>query len=250
LRWRQGGGAWQEMVDDIYPYEFSPELHDDAGDFEGAMEIENARQEIQSSPVIALGVRSDATEAAPAVDADNRVRESVASAAARAGLPALHYDRAIPLDPDFLAYLQRAANGNDFGLRGDGRYYPYSTPQGRRIGWRQAVWDKALHAHGCTREEAEQHLRAELARTSHELRMALAARQPAVEFTRLDRRQQETLLDVAHSEGIAGLRPEFVAAVLAKDWPRMIDGHLYVRYAGHAPDHPRNKAFAQRWSIP
>ena len=25
--------------------------------------------------------------------------------------------------------------------------------------------------------------------------------------------------------------------------------YLYVRYAGHAPDHPRNKAFAQRWGI-
>lgn len=57
------------------------------------------------------------------------------------------------------------------------------------------------------------------------------------------------LLDFAHSEGIAALRPEFVSAVPAGDWPRVIGDHLYVRYAGHAPDHPRNKAFAQRWNI-
>ena len=31
---------------------------------------------------------------------------------------------------------------------------------------------------------------------------------------------------------------------------RLAAEHLYVRYAGHAPDHARNKAFAQRWSIP
>nr|MDQ3625497.1 hypothetical protein [Verrucomicrobiota bacterium] len=63
-------------------------------------------------------------------------------------------------------------------------------------------------------------------------------------------RQQETLLDFAHSEGVDGLRAELIAEVLARNWASVVGEHLYVRYAGHAPDHPRNKAFAQRWAIP
>ena len=61
-------------------------------------------------------------------------------------------------------------------------------------------------------------------------------------------RQRETLLDFAWTEGVAGLRPEFVEAVLARDWPRLVNGHLYVRCAAHAPDHARNLAFAARWT--
>lgn len=158
--------------------------------------------------------------------------------------------RGAAFSAEFVGYLQRAANGNAFGLRADGRFYPYSTPEGRRIAWRQPVWDKALFATGCTREEADAHLRAALSRTQAALTTALATRQPAVDFIRLDRRQQETLLDLAHTGGVAGLRPALIAAVLAGDWARVVNEHLYVRYAGHAPDHPRNKAFAQRWDIP
>ena len=54
LRWRQGGGDWRELPDEIYPYEFSPRLEDDGGDFFCVLEIENDRQQILSSPVIAL----------------------------------------------------------------------------------------------------------------------------------------------------------------------------------------------------
>jgi hypothetical protein len=46
-----------------------------------------------------------------------------------------------------------------------------------------------------------------------------------------------------------GAKDAVFAAVLAGDWTRVVGGHLYVRYAGHAPDHPRNKAFAQRWNV-
>ena len=69
---------------------------------------------------------------------------------------------------DFVKYLQRAANPHDFGLRSDDRFYPYSTPQGRRIAWRQPVWDKALFARGCTPQEAEQQLRADVNRSQGE----------------------------------------------------------------------------------
>jgi hypothetical protein len=54
LRWRQGAGAWREMTDEIFPYEFSPELDETAGDFECVFELENARQEIQRSAPIVL----------------------------------------------------------------------------------------------------------------------------------------------------------------------------------------------------
>jgi hypothetical protein len=244
LRWRQGDGAWQEMNDDIYPYEFSPELRDDAGNFECVFEIEDARQKIQRSPVITL----------PLGGAVQAARESGQAAAGRmpAGPTA---GTAVPqgeavsfaVSDDFLAYLQRAANGNGFGLRADGRFYPYSTPQGRRIAWRQPVWDKALFAQGCTREEAEAHLRGELDRAHADIIAALAHRKPAADFVALDGRQQETLLDFTLSEGAAGLKPQFMDAVLARDWDRLVNGHLYVRYAGHAPDHPRNREFAARW---
>ena len=54
LRWRQGAGAWHELTDEIFPYEFSPELDESAGDFECIFEIENARQEIQRSAPLVL----------------------------------------------------------------------------------------------------------------------------------------------------------------------------------------------------
>jgi hypothetical protein len=42
------------MTDEIFPYEFSPELDETAGDFECVFELENARQEIQRSAPIVL----------------------------------------------------------------------------------------------------------------------------------------------------------------------------------------------------
>jgi hypothetical protein len=38
-----------------------------------------------------------------------------------------------------------------------------------------------------------------------------------VAYPGLDQRQEETLLDFAHSEGIGNLKPEFVSAVLTRD---------------------------------
>jgi len=242
LRWRQGQGPWQSQIDEIYPYEFSPELRDDGGDFACVLEVEDPQQKLSRSPVIVLPMSGRAGgPMSPPADAGPIVLPPPQ--------PVVDKERAAAaLSADFLGYLEHAANGTGLGLRDDGRYYPYSTPQGRRIAWRQPVWDLGLFAHGSTRDEAEQHLRAELGHALDALKESLAARQPPVDFTRLDRRQQETLLDFAHSEGAAGLHPEFVAAVLAGDWPRVMNQHLYVRYAGHAPDHPRNKAYADRWS--
>ena len=57
LRWRQGQGPWHELTDEIFPYEFSPELTEAAGDFECVFEIENAKQEIQRSAPIVLSLQ-------------------------------------------------------------------------------------------------------------------------------------------------------------------------------------------------
>ncbi len=239
LRWKQGNGEWQEISDSIYPYEFSPVL-DDEGDFACVLEIEDARQKILRSPLLILSPSGTAPTqvALPPEEPFPPLPPAVAK----------ETPSHPPPSADFVAYLKNAANPDNFGLR-NGRYYPYSTPQGRRIAWRQPVWDKALYAQGCTSQEAERHLLADLARSQSELQERLAARKPAVDFFHLNQRQQETLLDLACTEGASHLAPELVDAVLAENWPRLIEGHLYVRYAGHAPDHLRNKAFAQRWGI-
>jgi hypothetical protein len=239
LHWRQGNAAWQEMQDDIYPYEFSPELKGAGTPFSCLFEIQDQNQKWHRSPVITLGGESGHAPALPAVR-EQPDKQPVAPA------PQV----TVAWSDDFIAYLQHAANGHNFGLHKDGRYYPYSTPLGRRIGWRQPVWDNALYAKGCTPEEAVRQMRAPLGATLAALKTRLSARRPAVDFDHLDKRQQETLLDFAYTEGVDGLHEDFLDAVLKRNWERLVRDLLYVRYDGHAPDHPRNKDFAQRWGIP
>jgi hypothetical protein len=236
LLWRQSDGQWQEQIDAIYPYEFSPEINDDGG-FACVLEVEDAQQRMLRSPLIVFGFGTANHESPPErgpiaidIDARNSTDRSDSS-----------------ISDEFIVYLQQAANADYFGLRDDGRYYPYSTPEGRRIGWRQKLWDKSLFAEGCSAEEAEQRLRASVARAQANLTERLASRTPSVDFQQLDVRQKETLLDFAFTERVDDLRDEFVAAVVAGDWKRVVDEHMYVRFAGHAPDHPRNRAFAARW---
>lgn len=240
LYWRQGAQAWQCQTDNIFPYEFSPALCDDGGDLCCVIEIEDAQQRLIRSPMLLLGLEQhkpvEPSELPPLTVLKPETPKPLATKQAA-------------VSDDFLAYLCRAANPSKLGRRADGRYYPYSTPQGRRIAWRLPVWDKRLYHDGCTADEATQQLRATLGEIQEELRSTLARRTPPVAFAELDRRQQETLLDLALSESTSRLNPDFLAAVLARDWQRMIRSHLYVRYAGHAPDHSRNKAFAERWAI-
>lgn len=233
LRWRQGGGDWQERVDTIFPYEFSTELGDNGGDFQCVLEIENERQQLERSPLITLHLSGGqpASTSEPPPGTSTWILPQPA--------PLAHAPQ-IAIRDDFLDYLQKGTNPKQLGLR-SGHFYPYSTPAGRRIGYGQPVWDKALFEKGCTPEEAEQHLRAEITRARAELARAVA------NFESLDARQQETLIDFALSEGADKLKDAFLKAVLARDWNRLLSEHLYVRNSGPAPDHARNKAFAQRW---
>jgi hypothetical protein len=52
-RWRQGGGEWKSRQDDVFPFEFSVWLDDDAGDFEAVLEVETTRLEkAESGPLV------------------------------------------------------------------------------------------------------------------------------------------------------------------------------------------------------
>ncbi len=242
LHWRQGDGAWCEQTDSIFPYEFSPELREDDGDFQCVFEVEDARQQLLPSQLITLPLASGRSAAV----SESSPTTSSFIVPATAPLPAPPAD--FHVTDDFIAYLKTAANPQQLGLR-NGRYYSYSTPQGRRIAWRLAVWDKALFSDGCTPADAESQLRAALAKAEAELKRLLSEHEPAVEAARLNQRQRETLLDFALSEGAANIPPALLAALLAGDWPRLAHDHLYIRYNGPAPDHARNKAFAARWNI-
>ena len=54
LRYRQGDGPWRELHDEIFPYEFSPEFREGAGDLQLEFSIEDAQQHRLRAPVITL----------------------------------------------------------------------------------------------------------------------------------------------------------------------------------------------------
>lgn len=151
---------------------------------------------------------------------------------------------------DFVAYLKTTTNPHEFGLK-DGRFYPYSTPHGRRIGYAFPVEDKALYRQGSAKVDAEKQLRAHAEAALTELKAYLAAHYPEHPFTSLSRKSQEILLDYACSEGAANLQPEFYAIVIVEDWPTLFDSFLYIRWVEKGwPDTAKNKAFADRWLDP
>jgi hypothetical protein len=54
LRYRQGDGPWRELRDEIFPYEFSPEFREGAGDLQLEFLIKDAQQHRLRAPVITL----------------------------------------------------------------------------------------------------------------------------------------------------------------------------------------------------
>ncbi|MDI1248297.1 MAG: hypothetical protein PSV13_05380 [Lacunisphaera sp.] len=147
---------------------------------------------------------------------------------------------------EFLAYMKAVTNPHDFG-RKDGRYHPYSTRYGRRIGYARAVTDKSLYTRGETRAEAEQHLRHALSTTALALEAWLARKHPDSPLDSLDPRAREILVDRAFTDGVENLPPAFCAAVLRADWATLLDEHLYVRAPEGWPDTTQNHAFGLRW---
>ena len=155
------------------------------------------------------------------------------------------------LTGDFLAYLKTATNPHQFGLKPDGRFYPYSTARGRRIGYDRPLLDKALYQRGCTQAEAEAQLRADAAQAVTELTRRLAQVQPTPDFDALSRKSQEMLVDFALSEGATNIPPALCDAVIKEDWNRLFNDFIYIRWVEKGwPDTARNKAFADRWLDP
>jgi len=152
---------------------------------------------------------------------------------------------------DFVAYLKQETNPHDFGLRPDGRFYPYSTPRGRRIGYYFTVWDKALYAQGCTKQEAEDRLRGQAQEALASLIRYIAKTYPDHPFATLSPKSQQMLADYALSEGPENISPAFYDAVIRQDWDRLFDTFIYLRWVEKGwPDNPRNKAFIDRWMDP
>jgi hypothetical protein len=151
------------------------------------------------------------------------------------------------LTEDFVGYMKSVLNPFEFGLRQDGRFYPYSTRDGRRVGYGLPVLDKALFAEGQTKAEAEAALRAALLATVPRLVAELVKRHPEQPFGTLPRGTQEVLLDQAFTEGVERLPAQLVAAALRGDWRTVIERHLYVRGRDGWPDYVKNAAFGRRW---
>lgn len=238
LRWRQGDGEWREIIDHIYPFEFSPALDPQAGSFTCVLEIKGIARDIKRSPLIHLFTEDPVPVSEDLPPEKPFPGEIVASRASTK----------VTLKPDFLAYLKKASNPHDFGLR-DGRYYPYSTPEGRRIAWRQPVWDETLYVRGCTPSEAEAQLLGAVENARTELEAVLSERAPEVAFDGLSEKQQEILLDFALTEGARNLSKDFLTMVLEQDWEKLTSEALYVRYLGASPDNVKNLAFSERWKI-
>ena len=148
---------------------------------------------------------------------------------------------------NFVAYMKSVLNPFDFGLREDGRFYPYSTRSGRRIGYGLVVEDRALFARGETKAEAEVKLRAGLQALGPKIAVHVEQRHPGVAWAALPQTAREILLDHAYTEGVERLPDELVAAVVRGDWRTMLGRHLYVRAPDGWPDYVKNAAFGRRW---
>lgn len=153
----------------------------------------------------------------------------------------------VPFTDAFVEYMKIATNPSRHGLRGDGRFYPYSAPEGRRIGYRQRISDKKLCVAGWAEADAGQALREELKSVEAGLRERL--RQDLNrEFDKLPQASREILLDFGFTEGVGALKADFLLTVVQLDWTRILDPDFYARYEADWPDSVRNKAFYERWN--
>lgn len=151
----------------------------------------------------------------------------------------------LPISAEFIEYIKAAANPGKHGQGKDGRFYPYSTPQGYRIGYRQVVPDKALHMRGWSAEEADAALIQQLQSVESELRQRL--QRDGKNIDQIQPASREILLDYGFTEGVAKLKPEWIQVVTQLDWEQILNPDFYVRYDADWPDSVRNKAFFERW---
>lgn len=152
---------------------------------------------------------------------------------------------------EFVDYIKSRTNPYEWGLRDDGRFYPYSLPGGRRIGYRQSITEERLYSQGWPREDAEKQLRKDLQKNIDQLRLHLRREYPCHSFDTLSNKSQQILLDFTHSEGVENLKPEFYQTVINQDWRKFYDLDMYLRWKEKGwPDVIVNRAFADRWMDP
>jgi GH24 family phage-related lysozyme (muramidase) len=157
----------------------------------------------------------------------------------------------IVLTDEYFEYIKSTLNPYEWGLRDDGRFYPYSRPGGRMIGYGQQEFDKIFYSEGMSKKEAEKNLRSSLEKTLNDLREYLKAKYPKHPFDKLSIKSQEILLDLTYHEGPENLSSELYKTVLAENYDRMFDEFLYIRWIEKGwPYTVANKAFADRWLDP
>lgn len=163
------------------------------------------------------------------------------------------------LTESFVAFLIEGRNAHtavtarkvsvmNLGLRADGRFYPYSTPNGRRIGYELPLESDFDHTRGITREEADARLRAAVLATAAALSTAIPERFPGRTFEQLDLAGQEMLVDYALSEGVENLPVAFVNAVYSANRVALLKAdYPHLRWWGGMMQILKNRAFGYRW---
>lgn len=166
-------------------------------------------------------------------------------------LPAFIAEKEFTITDKYIEYIKSTRNPYKWGLRSDGRFYPYCRPQGRMIAYGQRVFDKRYYADGMSDEEAESNLRLELNNALTALRAYMEKFYPEHHFDLLSRKSQEILLDLAFSEGAENLSERFYSVVINEDWDAMFNEFLYIRWVEKGWTCTiSNKAFVDRWMNP
>ena len=152
---------------------------------------------------------------------------------------------------EYFEYIKSTINPYEWGLRDDGRFYPYSRPGGRMIGYGEREFDKKYYSEGMSKEKALTNLRTNLEKTLDNLRDYMKSKYPDFPFDKLSGKSREILLDLAYHAGPENLSSELYDTVINEDWDKMFDEFLYIRWieAGW-PYTIANKAFANRWLDP
>lgn len=150
----------------------------------------------------------------------------------------------------------------NFGLRpvssstnAPSNYFPYSTPEGRRIGFGLPVLNISEFFSGITPQEADLRLRNAITNAADALKTYIPVRYPGRFFDAgLELSGQEILVDFALSEGIENIPESLVEAlydgnIQAADWQEKIaTQYLYIRKRDGLIQVLRNRAFAYRFS--
>lgn len=160
----------------------------------------------------------------------------------------MSYAGEFKLDKEFVEYIKKASNPSGLGMRGDGRYYPYSTPLGRRIGFRQKITDKQIYLKGISKAAAQVNLEKSIAETLRLLKEYVDREYPKTPYDTLSRKSQFILLDFAVYYTPLHISDDIYSTVIAENYDKLIDSFMYIRFIeGGWPDNDWNRAFANKW---